>query len=194
MKRDLWFVCWLLLIACGVVVTISSDAIAQSEARPGQTRGVDREAIVELFRERAKTFNERDLEAQLALVDDDIIITTAIGQVTVRGKVNYGGLMLFIWDRGFKDKTLTEEVLAIDFLSEEMALVQLKLSINPSDDFPYDHLNALRLVIKKKGKWLVRSTSHIPYRRQMPLSLKEFEDGIAARKKEVEQRLANEQK
>ena len=186
MKRHNPLLCGLFIAASTTMGSVFlSEASAQSEARPSRIQQSERAAIIKLFELRAKTFNQRDLKGQLALVDDDVVIATAIGQLTIRGKHNYGALMLFIWNRGFKDKILSEQVRDIEFLNENMALVQLKLSITPAADFPYDDINAMRVVVKKKGKWLIRSTSHIPYRRQMPLPLEDFYAGIKARKKDV---------
>ena len=145
--------CTKLLIIVAVATVASPNAFADDT-----TRKDDQTAIKAVIDKRTEGFNQKDAAAQAALYTDDSDFYASNGTVSVVGSEKIESLLELVHRGPLKNASLKQEVTKISFLSPEVALVTVSLTMKrPEKDGGTYRNRGLRVMVKRDGVWKIRT-------------------------------------
>jgi uncharacterized protein (TIGR02246 family) len=143
----------LLTIFVAVMSVPAQDASADKPDRKS-----DEAAIKAVIGKRTEGFNKKDAAAQASLFTKDADFYGSNGTVSVVGRKRIELLLSFVLKGVFKNATLEQKVTKISFVSPEIALVTIDLTMKRAEKDGGTYKNrGLRVMVKHDGVWKIRT-------------------------------------
>ena len=140
------------------LLVIAMTISVQSANADDFDRQADEAAIKAVISKRTDGFNKQDAAAQASLFTKDADFYGSNGTVSVVGRKRIELLLSFVLKGVFKNATLEQKVTKISFVSPEIALVTIDLTMKRAEKDGGTYKNrGLRVMVKHDGVWKIRT-------------------------------------